>query len=263
MSGLGPHWPVPVSDIRLPDLNTFWSLLWNPLFPYSLTLLLLAMFWLDRGTRDGRGRDLLKAGLANGLLALLHPYSQPLVLACAAVFLLARWQRGSSVGLLLRFALATAPFILYETLTALLIPIVSLHNLQGHMNSPALSSYLYSYGLPLLLTCLGLVLGRLELARRWWPLLMWFTLSLLFAYLPLWFQRKLVFGSHLPLCLLAGICFSTVANGLADRAMRACWLAVGLLVLLPISATTSYYLLVTQYLETRLNADGSSYVPSD
>ncbi|MDE2510706.1 MAG: hypothetical protein KGL74_06250 [Elusimicrobia bacterium] len=46
------------------DSNTFWCLLWNPLFPYSLALML--------------------CGLSVGTLALIHPYPVAYAAAIAA-----------------------------------------------------------------------------------------------------------------------------------------------------------------------------------
>ncbi len=43
--------------------------------------------------------------------------------------------------------------------------------------------------------------------KRYWQLVAWFVLSLALAYAPLWFQRKLIFGAQIPLCILAAISF--------------------------------------------------------
>ena len=87
----GRHEPPNLStDLWMPEVSTYWSLLWNPLFPWSLALMLLAIFWLDRGTRDERPRDLWRAGLTAGVLTLIHPYSQPLLLAFAVVVIAVR-----------------------------------------------------------------------------------------------------------------------------------------------------------------------------
>jgi len=120
--------------------------------------LVMGMHWLDRGTREGRTTDFWRAGAATGLLALLHPYSQPLVLACAVVLPVARRGR-QAAGLLARYFLAAGPFLIYLALMTIFDPLVSRHNAQGEMKSPALASFVYGFGLPLLLTGAGLVLG--------------------------------------------------------------------------------------------------------
>ena len=141
-AGLGSRWPMPLVDLRLPDVNTFWSLLWNPLFPYSLTLLVLAMHWLDRGTREKRTADFWRAGLATGVLALLHPYSQPLVLACAVALPVARCGK-QAAGLLARYFLAAGPFLIHLVLMTVFDPLVTRHDAQGEMKSPVIGSYVF------------------------------------------------------------------------------------------------------------------------
>lgn len=263
MLGLGPpRWPMPLVDLLLPDVNTFWSLLWNPLFPFSLTLLVLVMFWLDRGTREGRAGDFWWAGLATGALALLHPYSQPLVLTSAVVLAVAR-RGGRTAGFLGRYFLAAGPFLVYLVLMTVFDPLVTRHDVQGQMKSPAIGSYIYGFGLPLLLTGAGLVLGRQSLLRRWWPVVLWFCLAVAFAYLPVWFQRKLVFGSHVPLCILAGISFGVILERFTDRTARKFILAVALVIGLPLAASTSAWLLKNEWVEVATNADGAYYVSDD
>src|SRR5208282_4281001 len=66
------------TDLWMPEVSTYWSLLWNPLFPYSLTLIVLTIYCLDRGTGDARKIDFWLGGLAAGVLALVHPYALPL-----------------------------------------------------------------------------------------------------------------------------------------------------------------------------------------
>jgi hypothetical protein len=262
LSGLGSRWPLPLVDLRLPDVDTFWSLLWNPLFPYSLAILVLAMHRLDRGTREDRMSDGWRAGLATGLLALLHPYSQPLVLACAVVLALAR--RGNrATGFLARYFCAAGPFLLYLVLMTVFDPLVSRHGVQGEMKSPALAAYVYAFGLPLLLAGAGMVLGRENLLRRWWPVVLWFTLAVALAYLPLWFQRKLVFGSQLPLCILAGVSVGVILERFPGRAARTLILAAGLVIGLPLASSTSAYLLASERREVARNADGAYYLADD
>jgi hypothetical protein len=46
--------------------------------------MLLSIYWLDRGTRDERPRDLWLSGLAAGVMTLIHPYALPLLFALSA-----------------------------------------------------------------------------------------------------------------------------------------------------------------------------------
>src|SRR5256885_7813317 len=75
--------PLFATDLAVPEMTTYYGFLWNPLFPFSLTLILLSVFWIDRGTRDSRVSDIWRAGIATGILATIHPYFVPLVFAFA------------------------------------------------------------------------------------------------------------------------------------------------------------------------------------
>jgi hypothetical protein len=44
--------PLSPADLSIPEITTYWSLLKNPLFPFSLTLMLLSIYWIDRGTSE-------------------------------------------------------------------------------------------------------------------------------------------------------------------------------------------------------------------
>ena len=43
--------------------------------------------------------------------------------------------------------------------------------------------------------------------KQYWQVVLWFLMSVVFAYFPFWFQRKLIFGAHIPLCILAAVSF--------------------------------------------------------
>ena len=108
----------------------------EPAIPvHALTLILLAMYWLDRGTRDARKADFWFSGLSTGALALIHPYSLPLLFALAVVITVVR-RRAEVLGFLCRYFLACAPFVLYVVLVAELHPLVSKHSFLGEMRSP-------------------------------------------------------------------------------------------------------------------------------
>lgn len=249
-------------DLWLVDMNTFWSLLWNPLFPWSLTLMVLALFWLDRGSRGGRNADFWLAGLTTGFLALIHPYSQPLLFAFAAIITIFH-RRSAALPLLLRFFFAALPFVAYVGLVTAFNPLISKHDLSGQMISPSPLNYILGFGLPLLLAVAGLLATREQLARLCGPVLLWFVLSVALAYFPFWFQRKLIFGAHVPLCILAAISLDFLLNRLSDSRARDRVTAVLAVVLLPLLVSTPVCLLARENQEVRANADGYYYVSQD
>jgi hypothetical protein len=246
-------------DLWLVDMNTFWCLLWNPLFPYSLTLMLLALFWLDRGSRDGRTADFWLAGAATGILALIHPYSQPLLFAFAVLITVLR-RKASALNLLLRYFLAAIPFVVYVGLVAALHPLISRHGSTGEMTSPSPLNYALGFGLPLLFCVAGFAVGREQLMKRFWPVILWFVLSVALAYFPFWFQRKLIFGAHIPLCIVAAISLDLLLNRFSNARSKGWVTAVAAIIFLPLLVSTPAYLLANENRAVRNNSDGYYYV---
>jgi hypothetical protein len=258
---LGPRSPVLSADLWVVDVNTDWSLLWNPMFPYALALMLLAVQRLERGTRESRPRDLWQSGCATGTLALIHPYSQPLLLGLALAIITVR-KRARAPADLCRFAIPALPPALGVALVAKLHPLASQHGAKGVMTSPPLLAYLAGFGLPLLLVGAGLAVGHARLPDRLWPVAGWFLLSLTLAYLPVWFQRKLIFGAHVPLCILAGVSGEAIRLRLSRPWVQR-WSLVAILLAVPFLVATPFYLLCTQLRDVRSNTDGAYFVADD
>lgn len=199
--GLPRAW-TPV-DVWLVDSNTFWSLLWNPLFPYSLALMVLAVDWTGRSLEAAEPRLAWRAGAALAALAVLHPYPlavlYPLLTVLCAVRRgragLAHWSRSVGVSLC-----ASAPI----AALSLLNPLVRAHNGLGTEEPLALFAYAAGFAPPLALAAGGVLAGGRAFVRRHWSLMLWFALSLALSFLPLWFRTKYIFGAHLALCVLAG-----------------------------------------------------------
>ncbi|HUI07891.1 MAG TPA: hypothetical protein VL486_12900 [Verrucomicrobiae bacterium] len=261
--GLRPDSPYgyPI-DVNTPESNTYWSLLWNPLFPFTLALLVLSIHLMDRGTRDAKNRDLWLSGLCVGVLTLLQPYQAPLLLALAVVLSALRQEKGG-LGLLLRFAMAAFPFVLYPLLVGRLDPIVALHNSVGKMRTPDLLSCVLGFGIPLLLPLAGLVVEGWELVSRYRQLVLWVFLSFLFSCLPFWFQRKFIFGVHVPLCILSGISADWLLARIPGERMRRCVLAGSALLLLLLVTSTQLCLLWAGWKTAKENKGGFYYIDAD
>jgi hypothetical protein len=250
------------ADLWMPEVNTYWSLLWNPLFSYSLCLMLLAIYYLDRGTREGRKADLWAGGIATGILALIHPYSQPLLLAFAVIITLAR-RKADWFPYLIRYFVTVLPFLLYIVLVSEFQPILVQHSSQGNMRSPNLAAYLFGFGLPLLLWLIGFAVSQGRWMKEYWQVGLWFVMSLVFAYFPFWFQRKLILGAHIPLCILAAVSFDLILGKLPSGRSRRLCLAVTAVVLIPLLMATPIYLLTNETKQVRANDDASAYYISN
>jgi hypothetical protein len=212
-SGLGGWWALfagleratagPAADLRIVDANTLWSLVWNPLFPFSFALMLLAFDGWERATADGREmRGAWIAGAALGGLALVHPYVVPLLLVVLGVVGAARLRAGV-VPAALRLAAGLALPAGITAYSYFSNPLVQAHSRAGTMQAGPLTGMLLALGLPLLLAGIGMAAGRGDVRRRLWPLALWAALGLAGCTLPVWFQHKMVLGVHLPVCMIA------------------------------------------------------------
>jgi hypothetical protein len=247
------------ADLWIPEMSTFWSLLWNPLFPFSLTLMLLSIYWLDRGTQQECARDLWLSGIAAGVMSLIHPYSLPLLFTLAPVVAIVR-RKTRALGYLLRYFTSALPFAIYLAAVSWINPLVSKHSALGAMPSPHFDAYVFGFGLPLFLGITGLIVDRGTLLKRYWQIILWFLLCVVLAYLPFWFQRKLIFGAHIPLCILAGIAFESIVTKWSPAPKRRRNLIVTAAILLPLLVSTPAYLFVRQNQEVKANTDGAYFV---
>lgn len=249
------------ADLWIPDVNTFWSLSWNPLFAFSLTVLLLSLYSLDRGSREGKAGHMWLSGLAAGVLALIHPYCLPLLFTLAAGITFFRL-RGKAAGMLMRFFAAALPFAAIVLLLSIFNPLAARHTLTGKMESGPLLSYLIGFGLPLILCLTGIVLGRGAFLKKYALPLSWIALAFVFAYLPFWFQRRFIFGVHVPLCLLAGASLGILSERVASRRRKIVSVMCAL-VMMPLALSTQVFLQVTQRDSVRDNKQGAFYIGDD
>ena len=250
------------ADLWVPELSTYWSLLWNPLFPYSLLLMLLVVYQVDRATRYKNKRDVWLAGLTAGILALVHPYSQPLLLAFATILFVVRLRK-EWLSYLVRYCLLSFPFDLYLLWVSKFQTVVSEHNLRGAMTSPPVTALLAGFGVPLLICLLGLVLRRGRWLKKYWQLALWFLLSLACAYLPFWFQRKLILGAHIPLCILAAVSFDAILSQLSSPAHRNRSFCIAATITLPFLLITPIYLFTIERSTIQANSKGAYFISDD
>ena len=229
------------ADLWLVDLNTYWSLLWNSLFPFSMALILETTVQTEEALRNRPAAHAVRAGLCLTGLALVHPYQVPLL----GVYCLVRWGMGLRraawrpawvFGAVCLFPVA------YLVAIELGQPLLARHATNGQMPTPAVLQVLLGLGLPLFLA----VAGSLRRATRRDGLALFIALSVLGAYVPCWFQRKMLFGLHPVVCAAAGLALGmlpvgsrwrsqTLPGGAKQRSVgirRLGWAAAGVVVAL-------------------------------
>jgi hypothetical protein len=231
------------------------------LFPWSLTFLLLSILLLDKAASGQGLRYAWLAGATTAVLAFIHPYCIPF-LGLLAVALAVVKSRQTAVSVLGCFLLVAGPAVLYVFWLSSSHPLVARHNETGQMPSPSLASYGVGFGLPLILAVVGL-LWKKEILKRHWQLVAWFGLSVLLAYTPFWFQRKLIFGAHIPVCILASVALGLFFSRIQNPQRRRLSLFCTLLILVPLMSSTQLLLSAEFQREVGKRTPISPYMVSD
>lgn len=260
-AGVQAPWAIMSTDLWMPEVSTFWSLLWNPLFPFSLALMLLSIFWLDRGTRMERSADLWKSGLAAGMLSTLHPYALPLLFVLTLIVTVGR-RKTECVGYLCRYFAASLPFTIYLVALTWQNPLLARHSITGAMKSPPVTGYALGFGLPLLFFLIGLVVFHKQLLKKYWQIVLWFFLAAILAYFPFWFQRKLIFGAHIPICLITALAFDCAVTRWVPERKSTLMRVMAAIFLLPLFVFTTGYLLASEQEKVKANGDNAYFVPN-
>lgn len=259
LSTANPPRPWTPVDVWLVDSNTFWSLLWNPVYPYSLALMILAVRWTDEGLTGKKDGLAWRAGLCLGFLAFLHPY--PLAVLYPLLTVLCVVKRPKDwLPFWLRLVGASLPGALYLAALSIFHPLVRTHNVLGTAGGVNLVSCLAGLGLPLALAAAGLFLEGRAFAKRYWPLFLWIGVSLVLTSCPIWFRIKYIFGTHLPVCILAGAAAESLLARLPGKyaeKLAAAGLVFALTLLTPIAN------LRTALVELDRNADEEYLIDAD
>ena len=223
-SDFDPHlaYEQPI-DRWQPEALTFLTLYFTPLFSAALALMAVFAASFFRAEQSGRVRDLLPACVAGFLLGNFHSYDILQLWAFAFVYRIVTdvVQRKANVAgyvRLLVVGLAMLPTAGYQLYAITNEAVFNARVFATSTLSPSPIWVLLGFGLPLLLAfATPLIAGaRAKLAPdalRY--LCVWAVVAVAIAYVPVSFQRKLLMGAHIPLCLLAGATLAAVTEKLS------------------------------------------------
>ena len=267
-----PGGPV---DSWQPEAYTFLSVYTSALMTVSTVFILGALYALLRGEQTGKWRYAVIAGVCGGILGNMHSYDVLHLSAAWGLFLVV-WtivRRGKGVALSWARAFVALALTLPTTLYMYhVFNAEAVFKARANVPtlSPAIWHYFLAYGLVYQLAVLGIlmiVLAGIRGTRTQrqgetrphpheegagggsLPLIFascWAVAGLLVIYLPFAFQRKMLMGEHIPLCLLAGYAAVAVFNeGTRLRPWLLAWLVLA-------SAPTNALFLVrdVRHLET-------------
>jgi hypothetical protein len=207
-----------------PEAVTFLSLLLNGLFTTSMALMCLTFLFALRALQGDR-RAVWWAGLCLLVLGNVHTYdvfAVWIVLGLTAVWrdgAMARWRDGvKRLGLIVAIGLPSVLWSLYATFTD------PSFLAKGLTPTPAFRfiDYAVAYGLIGLLAVAGAVLAfsrHPAISPSRLPIV-WSFANAFVLLIPVSFQRKMIEGLHLPLCILAGFAVSWLAQQIT-RGLRA------------------------------------------
>jgi len=194
--------------LAMPELVPTMSLLLHPHFALSMSLLLVTVVWGWRALSGGGRRDSVMAGVAALLLGNVHTYDViPAALTLLVLAALA-WTRDRArwrqvVSSLATIALLALPPVAYQAFVFQTDPVFRQKALTVTA-SPSVLSYMVSMGLPLLAAVAASISAVRRRRRHWYPLVTWAAVACAIPFMPgLSFQRKMVEGAYLPLCILA------------------------------------------------------------
>jgi len=228
-------------DLWQPEAITFLSLYYAPLFLAALALMVVFVTSVLHAERSGRLNDIGPAAMAGALLGNFHTYDVIPLFAVWTVYRIvtdaaarrvdvAGWRRLIVTGLA---ALPTTAYTYYALTHDTVFGERDVKTL-----SPSPLWVAVGFGLVLLLAILAVVRPRRDLftadaALR--LLAIWAIVGIAISYLPVDFQRKMLMGAHLPLCLLAGSALAALTAGLSGDFPKIA-AAFGVLITVPSNA---------------------------
>jgi hypothetical protein len=192
------------------EAYTFLAILTFPHFAAALTLLLLFFTLALRYLESFHLPALVLSIPAFVALCIVHPYNAFLVdgvLAAYWVLLLLkrkRVPRREALAIAI-WAITPIPLLAYYYLALSSDPVFQSWAAQTFLPSPGVPYLILGYGLVFLMAIGGLAHVIRKRDERSTLLVAWVTSIVVLTYLPLSFQRKMIEGLHIPLCILATI----------------------------------------------------------
>lgn len=201
-------------DLWVPEAITFLTLYTNPLFTFSLTLIISIFGLMLLGLKNRNCKYAITAGILGLVLFQVHPYHIPTIFLIFGLFWLVLFLKEKRINwhffkCYLIFALISLPSILYYFWLS------TTHWLTAHRItqaipdglSPPFFSLIISYGLlwPLTLAGVYFIIKNKKLNNSFTFLITWLGSQTFLIYSPLPLQRKMSEGLHIVICFLASL----------------------------------------------------------
>jgi hypothetical protein len=199
--------------MSIPESDTFYTLMDNPHFILSQTLLLLivAAYLLPAPSKKGaRWTEIGLMALATGALAELQPHMLVTAVGVGGVYTGLRWvqDRKVPIHLLVRLVASLLSGAAVAGVTYLLLnadPITQAWQQQNQTPSPPVLVYMIGFALLLVPAVSGAIWAIRTKSPVGSLLIIWCLVTFISIYAPTSLQRRLISGVHLPLAFLAGL----------------------------------------------------------
>ncbi|GAB4462777.1 MAG: hypothetical protein OHK0029_30280 [Armatimonadaceae bacterium] len=245
-------------DLWQPEAVTFLSLYYAPLFTAALSLVVLFIGSAHRWEQTGKVTDALPAGIAGALLANFHTYDIIPLFVTWGVYrgvqdIRARQFGGKKWLGPVVAGLITLPIAAYQYWALISDPIFAARDVRTLTENPLW--VVLGLGIPLVLAVVAIT--QRNDASIWndpsaKPLLtVWAVTHLVCAYLPVDFQRKLLMGVQIPLCLLAGAALWHLSRRLSGKLPQ---IVAGLVFLLSVPSNLLFFVQDTVRLGENLSS---------
>lgn len=208
---------IQASDLSIPESIPFLLAYSNAHFPLAAALMLGGVLLV---LSDGRVELRVLSGLACGvLLGLVQPFSVFSLAVFLGVWLVWEMRQGGREGgaaslwanyksrilPFLALMLGALPWLVYDFWLTQTHPALSAWSLQNKTPSPPLISYIFGYGLILLLAVIGTYIKKPYRSSHGRLLVAWVVSNAVLLYAPFNLQRRLTLGLFFPLAGLAAL----------------------------------------------------------
>lgn len=195
---VNPNYPL---DLWCPEAITFLGIYISPLIIFSLSLIIIIFLLYLLALKNKNYIFLLSAGILNSLLGLIHPYDifiTTSVIAFYSIYLVLFEKNKNTLLYTLIFIILTLPVIYYHYFCLTVNPMFKLW-LSSPRLSPTLLSIILGYGFLIPFAAISII--RKKTSQGF--LLIWIITICIIIFLPISFQRRLIEGLHIPLCLIS------------------------------------------------------------
>ncbi len=197
------------SDFHIPEMYPFLSSIANPHFPLAIALMLIILrlnLWPDHGSPK-------ISFTLSILLLIIQPFCMVIIIGIVGLKFLINIKQIERVRII-SLASLVFPSVLYGVYLFIVIrtnSAIQNWNNQNITPSPAFWDLLIALGPMLIPSVMGIyqIIKRKE--SKYYPLIIWFGMVLVMAYLPLNLQRRFLIGLYIPICLLGVVGLKSLA----------------------------------------------------